>query len=79
MTPELAIDADDLASIAIRLPRWMLEDLRKDAEGQGTTVSEHIRRCVSLWKHLYGEDPRTRVVATRSDGRAVRVRLENPS
>lgn len=67
MTTLTQTDPDDLAAIAIKLPHWMLGELRAIAEQRGCDVSEHIRRCVSLERKLF-EDPQTHIVATRSDG-----------
>jgi hypothetical protein len=44
---ELTIDDDGEAAIFIRMPRWMLDDMRARAKRRGTTVTEMLRTAVS--------------------------------
>lgn len=69
-------DDDEMAAIAIQLPGWMLNELREVAEARGCTVTEHIRRCVSLERVLF-LDPKNRLTLHRTNGTELTVTLDS--
>lgn len=68
-------DMPELRKVTISMPDWMLEELRHRARRRGVTVTELIRRAVSLERMLF-EDPSCEVVL-RNDatGKEVVIRV----
>lgn len=62
---EQQVDGDEdqfeLTKLTISMPKWMLAELRDRARKRGVTVTELIRRAVSLEKLLF-EDPEQEVL-----------------
>ena len=63
-------------NVTIWMPKWMLDELRAKAQQRGVTVTEHIRRAVSLERVLF-EDPDSEIVLRdkRTDEQRVVRRL----
>lgn len=65
----------ELKKITISMPDWMLDELRWRARQRGITVTELIRRAVSLEKMLF-KDPESEVVVRNQDtGKEVVIRI----
>lgn len=65
----------ELTKVTISMPRWMLDDLRRRARQRGITVTELIRRGVSLEKMLF-EDPQQEVILRHQEtGKEVAIRI----
>jgi hypothetical protein len=68
-------ELSELRKITITMPAWMLADLRRRARGRGITVTELIRRGVSLERMLF-EDPDTEVLLRDTEtGKETAIRL----
>lgn len=65
-------DDDNCKTLIIRMPEWLLDDLRQRAEQRGVTVTELIRQDVALARLLF-EDPGNRIVLHRSDGEVLEI------
>lgn len=65
----------ELTKVTISMPKWMLDDLRRRARQRGITVTELIRRGVSLEKMLF-EDPQQEVILRHQEtGKEVAIRI----
>jgi hypothetical protein len=76
-TARQQVDEDEfeLTKITISMPKWMLADLRQRARQRGVTVTELIRRAVSLEKMLF-EDPQQEVLLRHEEtGKEVAIRV----
>lgn len=58
---------DDLKTVVIQMPEWMLDDLRQRAEQRGVTVTELIRRAVAFERRVF-DRPDNLVAVRRVDG-----------
>lgn len=67
-------EAPELRKVTLTMPTWMLEDLRRRARQRGITVTELIRRSVSLERMLF-ENPDNEVVLREPDGKESILRL----
>ena len=68
-------EPSELRKVTISMPDWMLEDLRDRARRRGVTVTELIRRAVSLERMLF-EDPDSEVLLrNRKTGKEVAIRV----
>jgi hypothetical protein len=66
-------DPSGQTKVTISIPTRLLNDIRHRARGQGTTVTELVRRAVTLERILY-EDPSYEVVLRdRQTGRDVAI------
>jgi hypothetical protein len=65
----------ELTKLTISMPKWMLDELRRRARQRGVTVTELIRRAVSLEKMLF-EDPNQEVILRDQEtGKEIAIRI----
>jgi Ribbon-helix-helix protein, copG family len=72
-----AIDEElpELRKVTISMPVWMLEDLRKRARQRGITVTELMRRAVSLERMLFASSENEVILRDRTTGKETSIRL----
>jgi hypothetical protein len=72
-----AIDEElpELRKVTISMPAWMLEDLRKRARQRGITVTELMRRAVSLERMLFASSENEVILRDRTTGKETSIRL----
>jgi hypothetical protein len=66
--------APEVRKVTITMPDWMFEDMKGRARRRGITVTELMRRAVSLERMLF-EDPDAEVILRYSSGKEVALRL----
>jgi Ribbon-helix-helix protein, copG family len=65
----------ELRKVTISMPDWMLEDLRKRARQRGITVTELMRRAVSLERMLFSDPDQEVILRDRTNGKETSIRL----
>jgi hypothetical protein len=60
---------EGLRRVNLNLPNWMVADLQSRAKREGTTITELIRRAVSLERTLLSDPDNIVVVRSRSTER----------
>jgi hypothetical protein len=65
----------ELRKVTISMPGWMLDDLRKRARQRGITVTELIRRGVSLERMLFADQDNEVILRDRTTGKETSVRM----
>lgn len=72
-------EPDDIRTITIKLPEWMLDELTAKAKERGDiSVTELIRRAVSLERMLFEEPDSVVTMANERLGTETRIRLLPP-
>jgi Ribbon-helix-helix protein, copG family len=65
----------ELRKVTISMPAWMLDDLRKRARQRGITVTELMRRAVSLERMLFAEPENEIILRDQTTGKETSIRL----
>jgi hypothetical protein len=65
----------ELRKVTISMPDWMLDDLRKRARQRGITVTELMRRAVSLERMLFANPENEVILRDRTTGKETSIRL----
>jgi hypothetical protein len=65
----------ELRKVTISMPAWMLDDLRKRARQRGITVTELMRRAVSLERMLFADPENEVILRDRTTGKETSIRL----
>lgn len=68
-------DPDDVRTVTLKMPEWMLSELTAKADERGITVTELIRRAVSLERMLFEEADSVVTMRNERLGTDVRVTL----
>ncbi|MGH9228666.1 MAG: ribbon-helix-helix protein, CopG family [Acidimicrobiales bacterium] len=65
----------ELRKVTISMPDWMLDDLRKRARQRGITVTELMRRAVSLERMLFANQDNEVILRDRTTGKDTAIRM----
>jgi Ribbon-helix-helix protein, copG family len=65
----------ELRKVTISMPDWMLDDLRKRARQRGITVTELMRRAVSLERMLFTNHDNEVILRDRTTGKETAIRM----
>jgi hypothetical protein len=65
----------ELRKVTISMPAWMLDDLRKRARQRGITVTELMRRAVSLERMLFANPHNEVILRDETTGKETSIRL----
>lgn len=65
----------ELRKVTISMPEWMLDDLRKRARHRGITVTELMRRAVSLERMLFANQENEVILRDRTTGKETAIRM----
>jgi hypothetical protein len=65
----------ELRKVTISMPDWMLDDLRKRARQRGITVTELMRRAVSLERMLFANQENEVILRDRTTGKETAIRM----
>jgi Ribbon-helix-helix protein, copG family len=65
----------ELRKVTISMPDWMLDDLRKRARQRGITVTELMRRAVSLERMLFANQDNEVILRDRTTGKETAIRM----
>lgn len=65
----------ELRKVTISMPAWMLDDLRKRARQRGITVTELMRRAVSLERMLFANPENEVILRDQTTGKETSIRL----
>jgi hypothetical protein len=65
----------ELRKVTISMPDWMLDDLRKRARQRGITVTELMRRAVSLERMLFANQDNEVILRDTTTGKETAIRM----
>jgi hypothetical protein len=65
----------ELRKVTISMPESMLADLRKRARQRGITVTELMRRAVSLERMLFSNPEQEVILRDRTTGKETSIRM----
>jgi Ribbon-helix-helix protein, copG family len=65
----------ELRKVTISMPEWMLDDLRKRARQRGITVTELMRRAVSLERMLFANQDNEVILRDTTTGKDTAIRM----
>jgi Ribbon-helix-helix protein, copG family len=68
-------EVPELRKVTISMPAWMLDDLRKRARQRGITVTELMRRAVSLERMLFTNPENEVILRDQTTGKETSIRL----
>lgn len=64
----------ETTKVTVNLPDSVVEDLRKIAEAEGTTLTDAIRRSIQINKFLLAEEEKNgKILIERADGKLERI------